>query len=61
MRKNNPATGSDALRSCTKNSDSWGMATEIARPAKNRLTIARRYSRHRSTKPSVELDLVVTA
>ena len=61
VRKNNPATGSDACRSCTKNSDSWGMAIEIPRPAKNRLTVARRYSRDRSTKPSVELDLVVTA
>ena len=56
VRKNNPATGSDACRSCTRNSDSWGMAIEIPRPAKNRLAIARRYSRDRSTKPSVELD-----
>jgi hypothetical protein len=37
------------------------MATEIPRPAKNRLTADRRYSRDRSTKPSVELDLVMTA
>ena len=37
VRKNKPATGSDASRSCTKNSDSCGMATEIPRPAKNRL------------------------
>ena len=61
VRKNNPATGSDASRSCTRNSDSCGMATEIPRPAKNRLAIARRYSRDRSTNPSEELDLVVTA
>ena len=31
------------------------------RPEKNKLTVARRYSRDPSTKPSVELDLVVTA
>jgi hypothetical protein len=37
------------------------METEIPRPAKNRLAIARRYSPDRSTKPSVALDLVVTA
>jgi hypothetical protein len=37
------------------------MAIDIPRPAKNRLTVARRYSRDPSTKPSVELDLVVTA
>jgi hypothetical protein len=61
VRKNNPASGSDAPSSCTKNSDSWGMATEIPRPPKNRLTVAHRYSRDPSTKPSVELDLVVTA
>src|SRR5215211_3942023 len=61
VRKNNPATGSDACKSCTKNSDSWGMAIEIPRPAKNRLTVARRYSREPTTRPSVELDLVVTA
>ena len=41
VRKNNPATGSDACRSCTKNRDSWGMAIEIPRPPKNRLAIAR--------------------
>ena len=61
MRKNKPATGIDACRSCTKNSDSWGMATEIPRPPKNRLAVARWYSRDPSTKPSVELDPVVTA
>jgi hypothetical protein len=37
------------------------MAIEIPRPAKNRLTVARRYSRDPSTKPTGELDLVVTA
>ena len=41
VRKNKPATGSDACRSWTRNSDSWGMAIEIPRPAKNRLAIAR--------------------
>ena len=61
VRKNKPATGSDACRSCTRNRDSWGMAIEIPRPAKNRLTVARRYRGDRRTRPSVELDLVVTA
>jgi len=61
VRKNSPATGSDACRSCTKNSDSWGMATEIPRPPKNRLTIDRRYSGDLSTRLSIESDLVLTA
>jgi hypothetical protein len=37
------------------------MAIEVARPAKKRLAVARRYSRDRSTNLKVELDLVVTA
>jgi hypothetical protein len=37
------------------------MAIEIPRPAKNRLAVARRYSRDPRTRPSVELDLVITA
>ena len=60
MRKNKPATGSDACRFGTRNSDSWGIAIEIPRPAKNRLAIARPYSRDRRTNPSVELDCIVT-
>ena len=36
------------------------MAIEMPRPAKNRLAIARPYSRDRSTKPSVELDWSAT-
>jgi hypothetical protein len=37
------------------------MATEIPRPAKNRLAVDRRYSRDPSTRPSVELCLGVAA
>jgi hypothetical protein len=42
VRKNSPATGSEACRSWTRNSDSCGMAIEIPRPPKNRLSAARR-------------------
>jgi len=61
VRKNNPATGSDASRSCTKNSDSCGMAIEMPRPAKNRLAVALRYSGDRSTTPNEDLGLAVMA
>ena len=61
VRKNNPATGSDASRSCTKNSDSCGMAIEMPRPAKNRLAVALRYSGDRSTTPNEDLGLALMA
>jgi hypothetical protein len=37
------------------------MATEIPRPAKNRLAVDRRYSGDARTRPSVELGLGGTA
>ena len=42
VRKNRPATGSEAFSSWTRNSDSCGMAMEMPRPPKNRLSVARR-------------------